>query len=98
MLVKITHDDQKEAIRAALDKAKQESKTEYDAVALHNIAQAYLGNAVLSGDPAVAQRLPADRVIEQAIAAPPQQAAAAPSVHPDPARRASQSRHPQDKG
>jgi hypothetical protein len=62
MLVKITHDDPKEAIRAALDKAKQESKTEYDAVALHNIAQAYPGNAVLSGDSAVAQWLPADRV------------------------------------
>jgi hypothetical protein len=40
------HGDQKKAIRDALDKAKEETKTEYDSVALFNISQGYLGNSV----------------------------------------------------
>lgn len=46
LTIKVQHEDQKVAIREALDKAKKESNTKYDAVALHNIAQAYLGNAI----------------------------------------------------
>ena len=40
------HEDQKEVIRKGLDKIKKETKTEYDTVALHNLAAAYLGNAI----------------------------------------------------
>jgi len=40
------HEDQAEAITSALSKAKEETKTEYDTVALYNIAQGYLGNSV----------------------------------------------------
>jgi hypothetical protein len=40
------HKDQKESIREALDKAKEETHTAVDTVALHNICQAYLGNAI----------------------------------------------------
>lgn len=40
------HPDQKDAIREALDKAKKESHTDVDTVALHNICQAYLGNSI----------------------------------------------------
>jgi hypothetical protein len=40
------HADQKEGIREALDKAKAETKTDVDTVALHNICQGYLGNSV----------------------------------------------------
>ena len=40
------HTDQKDSIREALDKAKTETHTEVDTVALHNICQAYLGNAI----------------------------------------------------
>jgi hypothetical protein len=40
------HQDQKDGIREALDKAKTETKTDVDTVALHNICQGYLGNSV----------------------------------------------------
>jgi polyhydroxyalkanoate synthesis regulator phasin len=40
------HPDQKDSIREALDKAKSETHTAVDTVALHNICQAYLGNAI----------------------------------------------------
>jgi hypothetical protein len=40
------HEDQKDVIRNALDKAKKATKTEYDTVALHNISAGYLGNAI----------------------------------------------------
>jgi len=40
------HEDQKETIGEALKKGKQEFKTDVDTVALHNIAQMYLGNAI----------------------------------------------------
>ena len=40
------HTDQKDSIREALDKAKTETHTDVDTVALHNICQAYLGNAI----------------------------------------------------
>lgn len=40
------HKDQKEVIREAMDKAKVESKTDVDTVAMTNICQAYLGNAI----------------------------------------------------
>jgi len=43
------HEDQKEAVREALDKAKDETKTEFDSVALFNISQGYLGNSVTIG-------------------------------------------------
>lgn len=40
------HPDQKESIRSGLDKAKKETNTEFDSVALFNIMQGYLGNSV----------------------------------------------------
>lgn len=40
------HEDQKEAVRSMLDKAKEETKTEFDNVALYNVAQAFLGETV----------------------------------------------------
>lgn len=40
------HDDQRDTIREALDKAKKETKTEVDTVALTNICTAYNGGAV----------------------------------------------------
>lgn len=40
------HKDQKEGIREALDKAKADTKTDVDTVALHNICQGYLGNSI----------------------------------------------------
>lgn len=42
----VFHGDQWPPIEAALSKAKKESKTEYDTVALVNIAHAYNGNAI----------------------------------------------------
>lgn len=40
------HEDQKEVIRTALEKAKEELNTEVDTVALENICIAYMGGAV----------------------------------------------------
>ena len=40
------HPDQKETIRSALDKAKEEANTEYDTVALEMICVGYLGGSV----------------------------------------------------
>ncbi len=40
------HDEQKAGIKEALEKAKKETGTEVDTVALHNICQGYLGNAI----------------------------------------------------
>lgn len=40
------HKDQEDAIREALDKAKHQTKTDFDTVALFNVMQGYLGNAV----------------------------------------------------
>ncbi len=42
----LLHGDQYPAVRKALDKGKKESKTEFDSVALFNICQGYLGNAI----------------------------------------------------
>jgi hypothetical protein len=44
--ITITDPDQKAAIKAGLRKAKKEANTKYNAVALHNVAQAYLANAI----------------------------------------------------
>ena len=46
LTIRVLHEDQKKAIKAGLEKAKKESNTESDPVALHNVMQAYLGNAV----------------------------------------------------
>lgn len=40
------HADQKETVRAALEKAKEETATDFDAVALENICVGYLGGSV----------------------------------------------------
>lgn len=40
------HEDQKEAIREALEKGKKEFKTDVDTVVLHSLCQGYLGNAI----------------------------------------------------
>jgi len=40
------HEDQKEAIREAIDKVKDETSTEFDSVGLFNLCQGYLGNSV----------------------------------------------------
>lgn len=45
------HPDQKETIKAALEKAKGEVNTEFDTVALENICVGYLGGAVVANKP-----------------------------------------------
>ena len=45
------HPDQKETIKAALEKAKGEVNTEFDTVALENICVGYLGGAVMANKP-----------------------------------------------
>jgi hypothetical protein len=42
----LLHGDQYPAVRKALDKVKKETGTEFDSVALFNLAQGYLGNSV----------------------------------------------------
>jgi hypothetical protein len=46
MTIPIDNPDHKDAIRQALRKGKKEANTKYNAVALHNICQGYLSNAV----------------------------------------------------
>ena len=46
LTIRIKHEDQIESIRLALDRAKKEGNTQYDAVALFYICVGYLSDAV----------------------------------------------------